>query len=872
MEGIHELLYARAVNQSNDSNVGSSQQKASNSLSGMLTSLVTNGLVFLAIIGAFLILRKSQKRIYSPRTYMSAIPKERRVEPLPSGALGWFKGLLSKDEDYVLSHTSLDAYFFLRYLKVASTVCLVGCFITWPILFPINALGGGGSKQLDLVNFSNIDKSSHKNYYYAHALVAWVFFAFVMFTIYRELMHYTAIRHAYLLHPMYADRISSRTVLITSIPENYMNVPALLKMFDGVTRIWINTNIKELEEAVKERDKVAGKLEGAEAKYIRLADKNRRAAIKKGNAPEGDAEQGSIGSRWVPQKKRPTNRLKPIIGKKVDTITWGREELVSMNNKVAELQARQRTDQVKQLNSAFIEFTSQSAAQAAVQCLAHNRPLHMAPRYIGISPDEVVWANLRLLWWERLVRIVLTTVFLVALVIFWSIPVAITGSISNIQYLTDKVHFLSFINKCPKVILGLITGLLPSVMLAILMALLPIILRLMAKLAGAPSLSQIELSTQNSYFAFQVVQVFLVATLSSAASAAVTSIIKDPSSVTSLLANNLPKASNFYISYLILQGLSVSALALLQIVGLILSKILGRILDGTPRKMWKRWNQLSGIGWGTLFPIYTNLFVIALTYAMIAPLILAFASIGLIIFYLAFKYNFLYVYNSQIDTKGLCYPKALYQTFTGIYIAEICLIGLFGICTAPGPLILTVILAIFTVLYHIALVSAFSSVLYYLPRNLEEEERSLLSREQSNGVGRADGAGKDGAVDGEETLVVYEEPPKANFIVRYLKPQVYCSFHHARRMLPKSYPVPIYSAEDRENAYVHPALAARTPILWIPRDEAGVSQEEIAASQEVTVEMSDEYAWIDEKSKLQWSQDVEGKEVNPPDYEEKAQF
>jgi calcium permeable stress-gated cation channel len=132
----------------------------------------------------------------------------------------------------------------------------------------------------------------------------------------------------------------------------------------------------------------------------------------------------------------------------------------------------------------------------------------------------------------------------------------------------------------------------------------------MAKISGAPSLSQVELTVQNSYFAFQVVQVFLVATASSAASAVVPKILKNPSSAASLLAGNLPLASNLYISYFIVQGLSISSSSLLQIAGLIVAKVLGKLFDNTPRKMYKRWASLSGLGWGTVFPIYTNLAVI----------------------------------------------------------------------------------------------------------------------------------------------------------------------------------------------------------------------------------------------------------------------
>ena len=127
----------------------------------------------------------------------------------------------------------------------------------------------------------------------------------------------------------------------------------------------------------------------------------------------------------------------------------------------------------------------------------------MSPRFIGINPDEVIWKNLRIKWWERIVRNIATITFVCLLIIFWAIPVAAVGAISNINSLDHTVSWLKWLQKVPAVIMGVITGLLPSVLLAVLMALLPIILRLMATLGGLPSLSRVELRTQNFYFAFQ---------------------------------------------------------------------------------------------------------------------------------------------------------------------------------------------------------------------------------------------------------------------------------------------------------------------------------------------------------------------------------
>ena len=212
----------------------------------------------------------------------------------------------------------------------------------------------------------------------------------------------------------------------------------------------------------------------------------------------------------------------------------------------------------------------------------------------------MIWKNLRIKWHERVVRKLIATSVVVALIIFWSIPVAFVGAISNVNYLTKIIPAFKFITDIPGPILGVVTGLLPVILLAVLMALLPIFLRFMAKFSGCPTTSAVELTVQNYYFGFQVVQVFLVATLGSAASSSVEKIIKNPTSVAALLSSGIPKANNFYLCYFILQGLGFAGGFLAMIVGLVIFFILGKLLDKTPRKMYKRWINLSRLGWGTM--------------------------------------------------------------------------------------------------------------------------------------------------------------------------------------------------------------------------------------------------------------------------------
>ena len=114
----------------------------------------------------------------------------------------------------------------------------------------------------------------------------------------------------------------------------------------------------------------------------------------------------------------------------------------------------------------------------------------------------------------------------------------------------------------------------------------------------------VELWLQQYYFVFLFIQNFLTVSLSSSITAIVQDLIRGVSSAPELLARNLPKASNYFISYLILQGLSVSASALLQTV---IWLVLAPWVDFTPRQKWERQMNLPENRGGTFYPFYSSL-------------------------------------------------------------------------------------------------------------------------------------------------------------------------------------------------------------------------------------------------------------------------
>jgi hypothetical protein len=869
----------------NDDSVGEARENQPQSLSGMLSTLVPVLIISLVYLVIFLVFRRSQRRFYAPRTYLGSLRENERSPELPRGILNWFGAFWKIPDTYALQHQSLDAYLFLRFLRICTTVTFVCLCITWPVLFPVNATGSNNKSQLERISYSNINVTTEGYRLFAHALVGWVVYGFIMYMVTRECIFYINLRQAFLLTPSYSKRISSRTVLFTAVPDEFLDEARIRQLFstDAVKNVWIAGDTKELDKIIEERDETAMKLEKGEIKLLKTVNKERtKAAKKSGAAPEDapqDVETGNVAARWIPDKKRPSHRLGPLglVGKKVDTIEWGRAELHKLVPQAEAAQAEYLSGNFKKKHAIFVEFFTQTDAQAAFQIVAHHHALHMSPRYIGVKPDEVIWKNLDIPWWQRIVRRYVVYFLIAILIIFWAIPVGIVGIIAQVDTL-KQLPGLTWIADIPQIILGVVSGLLPSVALAILMSLVPVFMRMFAKLAGEPSLSRVELFTQNAYFCFQIIQVFLIRTLTDTASTALVQIVESPGSVFNILGSALPTSSNFYISYFIVQGLTIATSVLTQVIGCVIFNILYRFLAGTPRAMYNKWTTLSAISWGSTLPVYTTIAVISVTYAVIAPIMLFWATIALGLFYLAYRYNVLFVTDTAIDTRGLFYPRALKHLFFGIYLAEISMVGMFAVSKAPGPAVLMGVFLVFTLLYHITLNRSLGPLLASLPRSLQVEEELIQARQASGSDPEADIAAiNNGEAEKNGNSRLSKFGPggtdagvqkQGNFFVKFLKPWIYADYHTLRKLVPQDDGTGYdYPDDIAANAYFPPSVTSTAPVLWIPEDPAGVSKQEVLLTGKV-IGISDEGCQLDEKNKLQW--DTEG--ARPPIWSEKIYY
>lgn len=430
-----------------------------------------------------------------------------------------------------------------------------------------------------------------------------------------------------------------------------------------------------------------------------------------------------FGLSWMPFMPSWT-----FIGKKVDTIYYCRRELARLN---LEIETDQKEpEKFPLMNSAFIQFNHQVAAHMACQSISHHLPVQMAPRMVEISPDDVIWDNMAIKWWEHYLRKFVIVLVICSMVVFWAIPSTFVGGLSNLTSLSAVPAF-KWINSIPPWLRSALQGMLPAILTSLMFILVPFALQLLHRLGGANTGNDVQLKTQKSYFAFLFVNIFLVVTVASGISTIIPTIqnlSSNPTGIPGFLAKSLPSAANYFFNYMLLQALSTSAGALAQIGTLLGWYVLRPMLDSTPRQKWKRQIKLPHLKWGQFFPPYANFACIGLIYAVIAPLVLVFNIIMFGLFWVAYRYNTLYVNKFRFDTGGLLFPTAVKQIFTGLYVMEICLIGLFflvedtdGNQACRAQAIIMIVVGIFTVLYQMVLHYAFSPLFRYLPITLEDE-------------------------------------------------------------------------------------------------------------------------------------------------------
>ncbi|KAJ2894928.1 phosphate metabolism protein 7, partial [Coemansia aciculifera] len=692
-----------------DSSSSSTGTDASNnSVPTFVSSLVFNLVVAVALFVAFCILRPRFKRVYAPRTY--AVAKEKRSSSVGNQPLAWLSAIFKVRDDEIIARVGLDTYMFLRFMRTMFIIFLVLSILSVVTILPVNILGENNLDGMSKLTMGNVKPESLK--LWVHIVFFMVFVVWVMRAIFGELKIYTRLRIWWLTNPTHSSKVGASTILVSTLPAALTdNDSKLSEMFDmfpgGVRQVIVNRNCTKLEKVVEERNAFVSKLEKALTTYAVKCEQAHAKAIKK-------------NTTYVAPKHPMTRESKiPFKGPKLDVFEFYSTQIATLNNKICDMSGGK--EKFKRQSSAFVLFRKQIAAHMAGQTVLDYKPFSMNSVSLDVNPDDIIWSNLNMNPYDRRIRGYISFAATVGLVILWTIMTTALVGLISIENL-KKIPALASMSNSKY--FGLFSGIVPAVVLAVLMALLPMILRLLLRLEGTPRVSEVNLRLLHRFFFFQVWNVYLVMIFSTAIFSTATEALKDTSMIIKLIPANVPNAATPTLVYVLLLAFTGAAKEIMQITPLVLRYVMPMLFAKTPRAICDA-EKPAEFDWGTSIPVHSLIFLMGFSYSFISPIVNCFVAAYFGLFYLVYRYQFLYVYNdTNWVTGGLSFPKAIQQIMVGVYISEVfMLLMMVAQLVAAKPInanvvlrvVFTAITLLLTVVAHLYINDAYLPIINYLP-------------------------------------------------------------------------------------------------------------------------------------------------------------
>jgi hypothetical protein len=225
------------------------------------------------------------------------------------------------------------------------------------------------------------------------------------------------------------------------------------------------------------------------------------------------------------------------------------------------------------------------------------------------------------------------------------------------------------------------------------------------------------MSVANYYFLFQVFNVFLVFLISNSIFDQISGFVDHPTSIVSLLGDSLPKVANFFTNYIMLQAFAGFPLQLLQVLRLLIVYPKVRWLCKTEKEVLQAQVPPS-MDYSSTYPRASLVFMIAMAYATIAPIILPFAFVYFAFGYVVYYNQVMYVFVPDFESGGLFWPVVFQHCCAALVVAQLTLIGLFGVKLAPSQAALSVVMPCLTVAFYYYTTSRYWAKAQTLPLEL----------------------------------------------------------------------------------------------------------------------------------------------------------
>ncbi|KAH3677084.1 hypothetical protein WICMUC_001839 [Wickerhamomyces mucosus] len=807
------------------------------SIQTFLSSLIISLLYCIFQISIFSLLRTKIRHIYQPNSYF--VRDSEKVIPLNNALFSWLPAtILNPLEDYKKS--GLDAYFFIRFLKFLLVLFLSLAFINIPVLVPLNYCSGYDSyTPADLRNFTNgtvpnfvsgLDRISMSNIApkFTNRLgvhLTMLIISVLLFhgLVINELLKFIEIKNSYLATEVAKNTEGYyNTILIDNVPIDLLDRERITSFINTIPsftikNIWFVYNYGELKFYFKKHLKLLDKIEKLETLLIckRYFDRGQKIDISDSTIYRNNKFYTSLRELFYFQVKYwhfvPYITYTSIEEQVAETTRNFIENRRLLQKSKDQFDAKNRSNlKDHKYNKVFVQFESALHSNILNQIQISHKLNQLDKTLIYVDPNDVKWDNLKI---QSNVLIFLKVIygnFLASTITLgWVVPVAFIGLVTQMPYLAASYPALSWMCLFPDYITDVISNVLSVFLLMGLFELVPYIFRWISSIKCKRTGAEMELDVQRWMFSFLFIHLFLILTISSGFTVIFQGLFNDPVSIPNILATNLPKCSNFFISYILIRGLSYFGNNLIQMYQLFKYIFIDTLVHSTPRRKFKGLTNPPTYKWGSIYASFSVLGSIGLIYSILSPLILISCVISFIMILISFKYSVKYQYNqrNRSENYGLLYPTALFSLFSGIYFSEICLMGLFALArNEKGEA---------NCLYHM-----FLTFLVFILTAVGQHKTQEMFHKLWN---------KNSALTLHQLIESYRTQRKENKVVDQSSD----------------------SRDQFSDAFHEECSRHRHEVVWLPRDNVGISNEEIMFLNSLDITSSNQQSVLDENGSIQ---------------------
>ncbi|XP_012066199.1 CSC1-like protein At3g54510 [Jatropha curcas] len=641
----------------------------------LIASAAINFGLALIVLSLFSVFKKQPSN--APIYYARRLSKKRHIPFDPSitlcrflPSISWIPRAFRVNEDEILQISGLDALIIIRLFKFGINFFGVCSLIGFVILLPVNYGGEDEpsrvSLSLDAFTISNVVRGSNR--LWVHFSCLWFVSFYGLYLLYKEYNEILVKRVQRLRDLRY--RPDQFTVLVRQIPlctehkaygcsvDHFFSkyhpktYHSRQMLYDG----------KEIEDLLKQAKHVRKKIE----------DLRGKSPVKK------------HGKECL---------LKDTPGEDSFKILLLEETVQEIFHKIHQLQGENML-KGKELPAAFVTFKSRWGAALAAQSQQHPHPLlwitEMAP-----EPRDVSWSSLAIPFKILPLHKIGVVVSASLLTLFFAVPVTAVQGIAKFEKLKKWFPPAMAVELIPGVS-SILTGYLPSAILRGFIYVVPFAMLGMARIGGSISKSKAEIKACNMVFYFLLGNVFFLSLISGSLLEEIGEYFSHPKNFPSHLASAVSAQADFFMTYILTDGLSGFSLEILQLGMLLLDSIKlhtsGRGDNENP--------YLYSLPYYRIIPSVSLSILIGMVYAVVAPLLLPLLVGYFCLGYIVYVNQIEDVYETVYETCGRYWPYINHYIFIAIILMQITMIGLFGLKSKPATSIATVPLLLMTITFN----------------------------------------------------------------------------------------------------------------------------------------------------------------------------